>query len=124
MTNGRAGSVMVRRYVVLGAITTALVVGAGAGGAVGARLVTTTDIKNETISSDDIHRNAVGTSEVANGSMRSADLSASLRAAISEAGEPGPRAMRARPDPRDSRARRANRARTERTAPMASPATR
>jgi len=54
----------------------------GVGGAVAARLVTSADIKNETIQQEDIHRGGVASAEVENKSLQARDLSSGAQARI------------------------------------------
>lgn len=79
--NSRAG-------IVLGA-TTILALSAGSG-AVAAGLVTSEDIKDHTIQTQDIHNDAITSSKIADGGVRKSDLSAGVNSALSDSGYTGP----------------------------------
>ncbi|MBF4765450.1 hypothetical protein ISU07_20150 [Nocardioides islandensis] len=59
------------------------------GGAVAGSLITSKDIQDKTIRGVDIHKNAVKTQKVKDGSLRLSDLNAKARAAIEKAGPAG-----------------------------------
>jgi hypothetical protein len=73
--------------VVAVAVGAAIVVGMGAGGAVGAAMVTSADIKDQTIQAVDIHRDAVAAPELADGEVEGKHLSDGLSRRIDTAGE-------------------------------------
>jgi hypothetical protein len=59
------------------------------GGAVAGSLITSKDIQDKTITSADIHKNAIKTQKVKNGSLRLGDLNQKARDAIEKAGPAG-----------------------------------
>jgi hypothetical protein len=70
------------------AVGAAVVVGMGAGGAIGAAMVTSADIRDQTIRAQDIHRNAVAGSELAQDTVSGPHLTDGLRERMNR---PGPR---------------------------------
>src|SRR3954447_3790297 len=82
--NSQAG----RRTLAVVAAATVLALTAG-GGAVAGSLITSKDIQDKTITSADIHKNAIKTQKVKNGSLRLGDLDQKARDAIAKAGPAG-----------------------------------
>jgi collagen triple helix repeat protein len=72
------------------AVGAAVVVGMGAGGAIGAAMVTSADIRDQTIQARDIHRNAVGGSELAPDTVTGPHLTQGLRDRMNQPGPRGP----------------------------------
>ena len=70
---------MNRRNLVLVAGAATLAVVFGGGGAVAASLITSADIKNQTIRSVDIHANGVGKSEIRDAAVGTRELTQSVR---------------------------------------------
>jgi hypothetical protein len=72
------------------AVGAAVVVGMGAGGAIGAAMVTSADIRDQTIQARDIHRNAVAGSELAPDTVTGPHLTQGLRDRMNQPGPRGP----------------------------------
>ena len=79
------------RGVALVVSATALALIAGGGGAVAASLITSADIKDKTIQTVDLHKNAVTSPKVKDRSLKMADLNQYVQDAIEEAGPQGPK---------------------------------
>jgi hypothetical protein len=79
-----------RNRVLAVSVGAAVVIGMGAGGAVGAAMVTSADIRDQTIRAVDMHANAIGNSELADGSVAGANLTDQLRERMNRPGPQGP----------------------------------
>ena len=66
----------------------------GVGGAAASRLITSADIKDQTIQSVDIAAGGVGTSEIRDDNVGMHDLTPWVRSQVAKAGTPGPRGPR------------------------------
>ena len=78
-----------RRAFAVVAAATVLALAAG-GGAVAGSLITSKDIQDKTITSADLHKNAVKTQKVKDGTLRLADLDKKANDAIKKGGPAGP----------------------------------
>ena len=63
------------------AVGAAVIIGMGAGGAIGAATVTSADIRDETIRAVDVHRNSIGNSELGAESVAGPNLTGTGRTA-------------------------------------------
>jgi hypothetical protein len=65
-------------------VAAAVVIGMGAGGAVGAAMVTSADIRDETIQAVDMHQDSVGRAELAASSVGGSNLTDALRKRVDQ----------------------------------------
>jgi hypothetical protein len=93
---------LLKNRVLAVSVGAAVVVGMGAGGAVGAAMVTSADIRDQTIRAVDIHRDAVDSAELRAGSVDGSHLTDRLRDRMNQPGPRGPRGPEGPPGPSGS----------------------